>query len=451
MSQQLAAGSSDETSAQNEQKATDASRQDLVAAYKQEAAQQSTRWSVTSPLKLTDGNSQDEPDLFHHSESATNMTVAPDAARQQAQDQSGLQQQVQPTSSTPVYSRQSAEADAVQQASRREEFAERSSTTRDPLFGQVPSNELLFGAPVSTEQSSGSNLSASTESRPQVGAILSSDSDQSLQSLVAVEAAQDNDRNNSGNSSFTSTSSNDSAVTTSTDTISDSTINNNQQQISPSQTATSSMAPSTTSELPLASVANSGTTESGQTSNQTLIGEQAISNKSRRLVQSEFGFGVQQKPQAAHRESVAKSARSTGRFEFVRNQSSPPGDALFSGQLSAYPKSNGPGEQQAANHKYGSLANDALDSSAFQLYSTSANQGSVSYIPLDEQSFLPSLTRNQDEPANQEPQKNAQTSTRKLNRRFGARLAANSPIDKRIPTNTRNSVTAPRTVTSVSR
>lgn len=456
--QLIASGSSEETTgAQNEQKAPDASRQDLSAAYKQEAAQ-SSRWSVTSPLKLADGNNQEEPDLFHHSESAANMTVAPDVARQQAaqqlQDQSNLQQQAQPTSSTPVYTRQGAGADAAQQSdpSRQEEFAERSSTTRDPLFGQAPSNELSFGAPVSTEQSSGSYSSASTaESRPQVGAILTSDTDQSLQSLVATQAAQENDRSNSSSSSFINTSSNDSAATTSTSTISDSTINNLQQQISSSQTTTSSMAPSTTSEL-LAAVADSGTTESGQSSNQTLVGDQANSNKSRRLVQSEFGLGVQQK-QSTHREGgSAKSARSAARFEFVRNPSSAQasGDALFSGQLSAYPKSNGQGEQLAANHKYSSLASDVLDPSAFQIYSTSANQGSVSYMPLDEQSSLSSLTRNQDESANQQqPQKTAQIVTRKLNRRFGARLAANSPNEKRTSTNFRDSTS--RAIASVSR
>lgn len=422
----------------NEQKVSEGSREDLSGGQTnsfKRPAEQSNRWSVTSPVKFADTSSQEDSDpradLFHHSESATNITVAPGVARQQ--DQVG-QQQAAPTSSTPIYGRQGAEPDSVQSRQqgsyRQEEFSERSSTTRDPLLAQSlsGSNELSTGGLVSTEVSGGSS-STSTESRPQVGAILTNDNDQLMQSLAAT-LAQDAAGNTTVN--------NDISVTTgSSSTISDST---NQPL------TTSSIASSTISESPSTPpvAANEATTESGQLEQSNLVQEQAA-NKSRRLVQSEFGLGVQQKQ--LHRESGAKSARSTARFEFVRNPSAgSSGDALFSGQLTQFQSGvrfNGFGEQQAPNHKYSSRATSE-PSSGSQIYSTSANQGSVSYNPIDEQdSSQPmSTSRNQDEQSsNSKHQKSAQTSHRsKLNRRFGARLPVNLTAKQQVaatPTNAR--------------
>lgn len=430
----------DGTSGSGDRQLETSRQEHLSSAQESSSGQQmgphSNRWSIKSDGTMKQDESELRADIFHHSESAANITVAPDVNRQQDRQQEQKtfqqqqQQQVAPTSSTPIYAGSSTEPDTVKQQqqqsqSRQEEFSERSSTTRDPLFAQTPTNvnEPSNGQmAASTELSSG--LSLAGESRPQVGAVLNGESDQFAQSLTALAAQDVGTQDNS-------TASNNAATTTSsTSTISDST-RSGIQQVATLETATLSMpqqAASTSSHSPASSTmaltTDEATTQSfgaGQLEQSRDTDENLASNKSRRLVQSEFGLGVQQKQ--LHRESAAKSARSTARFEFIRNPSSL-GDALFSGQLTQYQSAarfnNLLNEQQPApNHKYNSPWSTDEAQSKSQIYSTSANQGSVSYMPLDDQSS-PLITSDK---LNQQQQRATQSSTRnKLNRRYGARL-----------------------------
>lgn len=77
--------------------------------------------------------------------------------------------------------------------------------------------------------------------------------------------------------------------------------------------------------------------------------------------------------------------------------------------------------EQHANHRYKLEPSDRV---AAQIYSTSANQGSVSYMPADEHNYLAAAAKaasQQQEPAEQQIEGVTETEKR-AEKRFGERL-----------------------------
>lgn len=264
-------------------------------------------------------------ELFHHSDSLTNITIAPELASPQPQ-------QSAPRASTPIFV-QSPTTNA-------NSFFDRSTTTQDPL--------LVGGVAVRE----GTSSTEASESAP---------------SSSAAPAVQ------GGASSSTSTS-----------TISADSTSSQQLAASTEPASEPAAASVATAEQTTARAAPDAAPESD-----------ALKAAGRRLVQSEFGLGVKQ---------GSKAARSTsGRFQFVRAHQP---DQLFSGAVVEE-------KQQASNHKY-------QQQQETPLYSTSANQGSVSYSPQDEQ-LRPAIS---EADARGAAGSNGGVAARKPERRFGARLIA---------------------------
>ena len=342
---------------------------------------------------------EEMPDLFHHSESRANSTVAPDSSQQQ-QDQ-----QMAPTSSTPALSQQ-AERVSMAPNLRLLDLAERSSTTQDSiLLDTSPSSGSanITEPPSGETPSSASQASEPADTRPQVGANLSGEGDQTSSSSATSASSSSSSSSASASPAFS-----DGATTTSS-TISDS---------SDTQTASpSGLAATTTTASNLEQVEGGGASVR-QSGDQELADAEA--SKTRRLVQSEFGLGVQQQQQQqqARQREGAKSARSAGRFEFTRSPAGRQAEqSLSNGSMN---EQTGAADEQAqhANHNY-----SAGEQAEPQIYSTSANQGSVSYIPVDTVQFLTSRGLQLTSGGSERQGGQSEQAGRKVERRFGARLA----------------------------
>lgn len=262
---------------------------------------------------------RDETDMFHHSDSMANITVAPDA-----NDNQQRQQQLAAPSSTPSYSE--LQASAIKEI---EAFAQRSSTTQDPLLGAQEQQQ--FNSDASSQQ-----RQQSVDSRPQVGAILTGSEGASASSgstdISNSPTVKPTNQSEGSSSSLDSSPNQSSSSVTSDPTISaDATtsIQTNSASSEPQATTTTSSSVTSTPAAVAAAPTTTTTTsqqqsdEQSETANQE--NNQPANNKGRRLVQSEFGLGAKQG-------ITTKSARSTSRFQFTRN-SAISNDNLFSGKV----------------------------------------------------------------------------------------------------------------------